>query len=315
MRLGTGPRLLSQPALRTHDTRVPCERRHLSVSLMCLRDILAQAERLHIHFYRMAAQMVPVLAQRDLSAFWRQLDECRELAVWLGLRVVAAGIRLSVHPVLDVQLGSAEEGVVARGLAVVTAWAALLDCLGLGPEARVVVHSGGSGADGRFAAEQFARNFEKLPESAGRRLALENDERLCSLNDALWLWRQTGIPVVWDYLHWRCLNPAGDGARDAYLASAATWPAGVPPKLHFSSPRTAGSRNEQPLPREHADFIDPFAFLDFLAALGPEPGCDIMLEARAKEVALLKLRSDLAALGCGQLLPEEISASLCQPAL
>ena len=315
MRLGTGPRLLSRPELRTHDTRVPFERRHLSVSLMCLRDILAQVERLHIRFYRMAAQMVPVLTWRDLPTFWQQLDECRELTAWLGRQVRVANIRLSVHPVLDVQLGSADEDVIRRGLAVATAWAALLDHLGLGPEARVVVHLGGSGTDDRRALEQFARNFEELPESAGQRLALENDERLCSLDNALWLWRQTGIPVVWDYLHWRCLNPSGDGARDTYLAAIATWPADALPKLHFSSPRTAGNREEQPLPREHADFIDPFAFLDFLAILGPEPECDIMLEARAKDMALLKLRSDLAALGCSQLLTEGTPAPLFQPAL
>ena len=301
MRLGTGPRLLSRPELSTYDARLPFGRRHLSASLVCLHDLLLAAAGLGIRFYRLAPQIVPVLSAEDLPGFWAQLEQCQDLARRVGQEASAAGMRLSLHPVLDVQLGSSDAGIAERGAAVVVAWAALLDCLEMGAETRVVAHIGGGG-DGR-AKERFAGRAAALPETALRRLAIENDERHGRLEDALWLHRRLGTAMVWDYLHWRCLNASGEGASEAYLAATATWPARVRPKLHFSSPstarRTGCARDRLPACREHADFIDPFAFLDFHALVGAD--CDVMLEGRGKELALLKLRGDLAGLGCGHL--------------
>jgi UV DNA damage endonuclease len=50
------------------------------------------------------------------------------------------------------------------------------------------------------------------------------------------------------------------------------------------------------LPQQHSDFIDPFTLIDLLrnaraANLRP---FDIMLEAKAKDLALLRLREQLA---------------------
>jgi len=305
LRLGCGPRLCARPDLRTYDTRTPFERRHLSVSLTCVLDILTAMHPLGIFFYRLASQVVPVLSSADLPAFWRQLEESDGIVRWLGRRVAAWGIRLTAHPALDVQFGSADPTVVDRSTALATAWAALMDSMNLGPEGRVVVHMGGGG-DARACADRFLANVSALPPKVRGRLALENDERLCPLDLALRLSGETGIPIVWDYLHWRCQNPGGDGASQAFAAAAATWPAGVRPKVHFSSPSTRATRQRLPAPREHADLIDPFAFIDFATTLGERADCDIMLEARSKDIALLKLRSDLERLGYAELLREEL---------
>jgi UV DNA damage endonuclease len=45
---------------------------------------------------------------------------------------------------------------------------------------------------------------------------------------------------------------------------------------------------------EHGDFVVPFAFIDWFSAAQDLPAFDIMLEAKARDVALLKLREDLA---------------------
>ena len=296
MRLGTGPRLLSRPGLRTYDARLPFETRHVSVSLVYVRDLLAEATRMDIRFYRMAAPVVPVVNAVDLDPFRRQLDGCLALAEMVGAEAQSMGMRLTVHPTLDIQLGSGEEAIVRRSAALASAWEALFAAMGLGSEARVVVHRGGSGpqADAAFVANALA-----LPPAVRGRLAIENDERQCSLDAALWLSRQTGIPVVWDYLHWRCAGRRGRSPGDCYAAAAATWPQGVPAKVHFSSPRTAAEHGRPPQARAHADYLDPFAFLDFAGGIGD--ACDVMLEAGAKDLALLKLRQDLAAIGADAL--------------
>lgn len=292
MRLGTGPRLLTQPALRTYDCRLPLEARHVSVSLVCLRDLLAEAGRLGIAFYRLASQIVPVLGSDDVPRFRRQLDDCLLLAETVGAEARSRGMRLTVHPALDVQLGSGDERVAQRGAAVACAWEALLTAMGLGSDARIVVHRGGSGAGANAA---FAARAAALPPAVRERLALENDERHCSLEAALWLSARTGIPVVWDYLHWRCAGAAGRGIGDAFKDVARTWPDGATVKLHYSSPRTGAVNGRPPQAWAHAEYIDPFAFHDFAVALGGD--CDVMLEAGGKDLALLKLRHDLMALG------------------
>ena len=48
-----------------------------------------------------------------------------------------------------------------------------------------------------------------------------------------------------------------------------------------------------PRPTQHADFIDPFAFIAFLRQVQGLRDFDVMLEAKAKDVALLRLRDDL----------------------
>src|SRR3712207_6018415 len=86
----------------------------------------------------------------------------------------------------------------------------------------------------------------------------------------------------------------------------ATWPSGLRPKLHYSSPRTelrAIKRRDKetkrlktvllpPVWTGHADFTNPFEFARFMRdADGLE--FDVMLEAKAKDLSLLKLRPDL----------------------
>jgi UV DNA damage endonuclease len=83
-----------------------------------------------------------------------------------------------------------------------------------------------------------------------------------------------------------------------------TWPSGVTPKIHFSSPRTelklaspeASEENSArpPLWSNHSDYINPFEFIDFMKRVGGQDNLDIMLEAKAKDLAVLRLRRDLA---------------------
>ena len=88
--------------------------------------------------------------------------------------------------------------------------------------------------------------------------------------------------------------------REALALALGTWPAGVTAKVHFCSARTEvrglGTASRLVLPRwtEHADLANPFEFAEFLGAAEGLPAFDVMLEAKARDLALLKLREDLA---------------------
>jgi UV DNA damage endonuclease len=150
-----------------------------------------------------------------------------------------------------------------------------------------------------------------LSEAAQRRLVVENDDRSFGVTDVLRLSGRIGRPVVWDILHHHCHDPDGIPDREALERALATWPDGVTPKIHYSTPKTAveerkrrvGRRVERsvvlPPLRAHADTIDPIAFEHFLTETAAGLDFDVMLEAKAKDLALLRLREHLAARGVG----------------
>ncbi|MGI4829404.1 MAG: hypothetical protein ACRYFU_14600, partial [Janthinobacterium lividum] len=85
-----------------------------------------------------------------------------------------------------------------------------------------------------------------------------------------------------------------------------TWPAGVRPKTHFSCARTEmreiKRKNRKtgkpemvlqpPIWTGHADYNNPFETIPFLRSIA-HLDTDIMLEAKAKDLALIRLRNDL----------------------
>ena len=303
IRLGFPVKVLGAAGLRSHDSRRWQNRPHLSVSLAYLRDIFLYLERREIRFYRMAGQLAPYLTHPELPAFHSQLDECStELAV-IGDMARQQRMRLTLHPGFFVQLSHPDPTLVARSSQELVAATSLMDGMGLDVSSVVVIHVGGGHADVPAALDRFARAANLLPETVRQRLVLENGDRQFSLRDVLWAHRRTGMPVVLDTLHHRCNNPDAIPMLDGLKLALATWPAHLHPKIHLSSPRTAvrtlyrngEARIQMPLPHQHSDFLHPFEVIDLLQAavsarLRP---FDAMLEAKAKDVALLRLREQI----------------------
>jgi UV DNA damage endonuclease len=177
-----------------------------------------------------------------------------------------------------------------------------MDAMGLGPEAVVVLHVGGGQGD---ALGRFEAGFERLSDAARARLVIENDDRTFGLRSVLELHERTGARIVWDILHHYCHDPDGIPDREALELALATWPAGVTPKIHYSTPKTALEERKRrvgrrvvrdwvlPQLRAHADLIDPIAFGQFVRDTAPGLDFDVMLEAKGKDLALLRLRDQL----------------------
>jgi UV DNA damage endonuclease len=309
MRLGFPVKVLGPPSLKSHDTRRWQNHPHLSVSLAYLRDIFVYLDRQDIRMYRMASDLAPYVSHPDLPSFHSQIEDCSAELAAVGEMAAAYDLRLSIHLQLSTALNANDEAVAHQSAELITAHARILEGMRLGPEAVVVTHVGGIYGDRNAALERFARRYEDLPAPARSRLALENDDRRFSAGDILSLHRRTGIPLVFDYLHFRNHNPEGMTPTQAMEACLRTWPEGVKPKIHFSSPRTAmrfierkdtqggpvGNLMRAPRSIQHADFVDPFQFMDFMAGATDRatPAFDVMLEAKAKDLAVLHLRGHL----------------------
>jgi UV DNA damage endonuclease len=309
VRLGFAVKVLGDGGLPSHDTRRWQSGPHLSVSLAALGAILGYCERHAIRMYRFTASLAPYATHPDLPQFHRQVEECAGALAEVGAQARAAGIRLSTHPSQYIVLNSEDPAVRASAARDLELQAALLDALGAGPEAVCVLHVGGAAGGFDAALDRFETGLDALSERARARLVIENDDRTFALCHVLELHRRTGLRVVWDILHHHCNDPDGIPDRQALELALATWPAGVTPKIHYSTPKTAleerarrvGRRVERswvlPQLRAHADLIDPIGFEHFARETAAGLDFDVMLEAKGKDLALRRLREQLAARG------------------
>ncbi|WP_026370898.1 hypothetical protein [Kallotenue papyrolyticum] len=310
MRLGFAVRVLGRRGLRAYDTRRPASAPHLSVSLTHLRDVIAYLAAIDVRFYRMASDLVPYATHPAWPQRHHQLEECAAELAAVGALARQRALRLTVHAPLTVQLGAEDPALVRQSCETLCLLAQLLAAMGLDDDAVIVLHAGGlNAAQGgcNAAIARWARRVARLPDALRRRLALEHDT-IVSLGTALRLHALTGVPLVFDYLHFRLHNPERWNLAEGLAVALATWPPARQPKVHFASPRTelqvaqradADGRAPRwvlrpPRPGHHADFINPWEFAAFVEAAAGARDFDVMLEAKAGDVALLRLRQDLA---------------------
>jgi UV DNA damage endonuclease len=307
-RLGFAVKVLGRGGMPSHDTRRWQSGPNVRVSIEALARVFAYMRAEDLRMYRITSDFVPYATHPDMPQFHRQIEQHAEELLRLGHLAREGGIRLSLHPSQYVVLNATDDSIVQKSIADLDSQSLLLDVMQQGPEAVVVLHIGGVYGDRAAALERFVRAYQRLSEPARRRLVIENDEISFTIEHCLWVRERTGLRVIFDHQHHR-LNPGSMGTAEAARAALATWPSGVTPKMHFSSPRLDGReikrgkevRIEPPLLRQHADYIDPWTFADFLGKLA-DLRFDVMLEAKAKDLAVLKLRDDLRNLGCDEVL-------------
>jgi UV DNA damage endonuclease len=309
MRLGFAVKVLGDGGLPTHDARRWQSNPHLRHSIEAFHGLLDYLDRTDIRMYRFTASLAPYATHPDMPQFWNQVEECREALADLGRRARDLDIRLSTHPSQYIVLNSEDERIRAAAIRDTELQADLMDAMGLGPESVCVLHVGGAAGGFDAALDRFELGWERLSDRARDRLVIENDDRTFGLCHVMELHRRTGVKVVWDILHHHCNDPEDIPDREALELALSTWPDGVTPKIHYSTPKTAmeerkkkvGRRVEKswvlPQLRAHADVIDPIAFEHFVRETAAGLEFDVMLEAKAKDLALLRLREQLAQRG------------------
>ena len=307
LRLGFPVKVLGQPGLKSNDSRRWQSEPHLRVSLGYLHDIFQYLAKHEIRMYRMSSDIAPYATHPDMPQFHGMIRESAADLAALGKEARELGIRLSFHPSQYVILNSPDPRLTQKSVADLVAQAEMLDLMEQPPEACLVIHVGGTYGDRFASCRRWSATFPTLPEPVRRRLVLENDDIRFSAGDVLSIHEETGVRLIFDHQHFWCMNPERLDLRATVAKFLASWPAGVRPKIHYSSPRTEfrevkrknrkTGKNEMailpPIWTGHADFVNPFEFATFLRIVAGLPDFDVMIEAKAKDLALRRTRLDL----------------------
>ena len=233
--------------------------------------------------FRINSQILPVKTHPTVGYDLKQLPEGEGIIdrfKQCGTFSRKHGIRTSFHPDQFLVLSSPDAGVVGRSKeeliyhAEVAEWVA----------ADVInIHGGGAYGDKQAALDRLTAVIDSLPANIKTRLTLENDDRVYTPSDLLPVCQHTGVALVYDVHHHRCL-PDGNTIRHTTEAAMATW--NREPLFHLSSPL---NKNPSDPCRPHHDFIDPVDFPQCWRTLD----ITVDVEAKAKELAVLKLRKAL----------------------
>lgn len=259
----------------------------ISANLAGLIGVLRYNARLNVRFFRVSSLVIPYASHPVNTIHW--WNEFGERLTEIGSYARAQGMRLSMHPGHHTVLSSPRPEVVEAAVSDLTYHARFLSSLGLGPDHKIVIHAGGTYGDRAAAIDRFVATYQRLPPTIRSRLVLENDERSYSVDAVLAISARSGVPVVFDALHDSVLPGPGISDRPTLLrACFDTWRTlDGPPIVHFSSQDPSKTRGA------HARWIDPEGFLRFAHDTGATP-VDCMLEAKGKELALLRLRHALS---------------------
>ncbi|MCG8686854.1 MAG: UV DNA damage repair endonuclease UvsE [Desulfobacterales bacterium] len=259
------------------------------LSEICLFNILSLKQALifcrdhGIGDFRINSQILPLKTHPEVGYDIHELpDEEKIMNAFSNCRQFsrANDIRTGFHPDQFIVLSSPRPEVVRRSVADLVYQAEVSQLVGSDV---INIHGGGVYGDKTTALERLVKEIKTLPDHVRKRLTLENDDRSYTPDDLLPVCIKTGVPLVYDIHHHRCLKD-GLNEKEATQAALSTW--NREPLFHISSPRNGWDNKDI---RKHHDYIDPSDFPAYWLPLD----ITVEVEAKAKELAVTKLINDL----------------------
>ena len=233
--------------------------------------------------FRINSQILPIKTHPDAGYDMGELLGGRAIIARFrecGMFARQQNLRLSFHPDQFVVLNSPNPKTLANSLAELDYQAEVAEWVGADT---INLHGGGAYGDKTTALRALRTNIIQLPMLVRSRLTLENDDKVYTPSDLLPVCVDTGVPLVYDVHHHRCLSD-GLSVDEATQRARMTWDR--EPLFHISSPKEGW---DGPKPERHHDYIDA---ADFPKEWRDWP-LTVEVEAKAKELAVRRLLAEL----------------------
>lgn len=272
----------------------------ISIAKSNLENVIKIIEWNHSHsikLYRMSSGMFPhitnpeFIAYKDTYAY--SLDQFSEYFIRIGELADRYDHRLTFHPSQYVQIGTNKENVFENTKRDLLLHSQILDKCHLDRNSVMVVHGGGVYGDKQKTLKRWIEQFNSLDRSIKDRIVIENCENSYNYLDMLYLSSQIKRPFVFDTHHHNVYSQR--------QVDRGYWPLKEPntfiddiiktwemcdtkPKFHVSE--------QHPEKRigAHSDYVNCIPEFLIDASKQVEGGIDVMIEAKQKEKAVLKLR-------------------------
>ena len=260
-----------------------------------VKELIEWNEAHGIRVYRLSSSMFPHKTNPQVEDFGYEF--AIPLMQEIGELARKYGHRLTFHPGQYNVLASPSQKALDNTMRDLGYHAQVLDYIGCDQDSVMVIHGGGLYNNKEKTKARWCEVYNTLPDMIKNRLVLENCEHSFNIKDCLEISENTGVPVVFDTHHFDCyklLHPDEEfEPASVYIPKILdTWTKrGIKPKFHVSEQGSGRTGH-------HSDFIEviPQYLLEIPDKYGVE--IDIMIEAKAKEAAILKLYEKYPQLNC-----------------
>jgi len=273
----------------TYLSKLSSEKQRARLSELCLINADSLMQSLEYCYkngigdFRINSQILPLKTHPDVGYAISDLPEAETIITAYqacGTFAQKHAIRTTFHPDQFIVLSSPNPDVVKRSVADLEYHAEIAELV----NADVInLHAGGVYGDKPSALNRLRRVIDTLSDPVRKRLTLENDDKSYSPEDLIPFCMEMKIPLVYDVHHHRCLKDRYR-TQEATDLSVKTW--NREPLFHISSPLNGWDSKDI---RKHHDYINPDDFPDSWRKMD----LTIEVEAKAKELAILKLMQDL----------------------
>ncbi len=250
-------------------------------NLQVLDRILDYNISQNIELFRISSDIIPFGSSPVNTIDWA--SEFDDTLAAIGQKAQRAGMRLSMHPGQYTVLNSPDPDVVSRAVTDLEYHARFLDALGLDASHKLILHIGGVYGDKPTAMKRFCAQYRRLSMAIQKRLVIENDDKLYTIQDVLTIGEAEQIPVVFDNLHHQINPPAVTATEASWITRCrSTWkPQDGRQKTHYSQ------QAPDKKPGSHSETIRIREFLAYYTRVAP-PDIDIMLEVKDKNLSAVK---------------------------
>jgi len=272
-----------------------CLKMKIIENLCDVLKIMDWNEENGIKVYRLSSEMFPHKSNPKVEDY--TFNFVLDLLKLIGDKSRKYNQRLTFHPGQYNVVGTPNQKVFEQTCINLKYQADVLDLMEMGVDSVMVVHGGGMYGDKEKTKIRWCEQFQELPENVKKRLVLENCEKSFSIKDCLEVSNRINIPIVFDTHHFECyklLHPDED-FEDASVyipLILETWKKrGIKPKFHVSEQGSGRCGH-------HSDYINEIP--EYLLEIPQKYGIDIdiMIEAKCKELAILKLYQKYPFLNC-----------------
>jgi UV DNA damage endonuclease len=253
-----------------------------------LLEIVKWNEKNNVKFFRMSSEMFPWASHYNIDDM-PDIEKISEKLKEVGDFAKKHNHRLTYHPGPFNKLASPKDNVVKNTITDLEIHGKVMDLIGLPRNhwAKINIHVGAAYGDKPTALATFNKNVEKLSPAVRTRLTVENDDKssLYSTSELYeGVYKQTGIPIVFDYHHHKFCT-GGLSEQDALELALSTWGNTIP-VVHYSESAREEQKNPKLKEQKHSNYI-------YNNINNYNNNLHIMVEAKAKELAVMKYKTEV----------------------